>query len=468
VNAVAAPLHGPPSWQKLHPLTPVVGGGRLLLVFAVVAAEQATIRQGGSGDLALVIAAGALALIGVVLGAVRYLVTRWALDGSTLHIETGLFRRDARKLPLARIQAVDVLKPFLARAFGLAELRVRLAGSARSGGRLAYLAEPVAWDLRARLLAGHHGLDQSTPQPAERPIAAVPTGQLVASSVLTGATALVLTCLALVIVLFAAASSSSPAASSTVGAGTFLLALIGFARATWRRVAAQYGFTVGLAPDGIRLQHGLLSTVSETVPVARVQAVRKVEPLVWRMLGWCSLEVDVAGSPGEEQGTRSSRVTKALLPVGRSEMADRLFSDLLGLRQFPLQPPPRRAAWKSPLLYHFLSAGSDGRVVASASGRLRKVTTWVPLEKVQSVRWVQGPLQRAFHLATVHVDAAGRRARAEIRDRAVGEADFLFQQLVLDSRGARRAASWLERRGASPSTTLATGQPAPPSPLRGA
>jgi len=51
-----------------------------------------------------------------------------------LRIETGLLRRDARQLPLARIQAVDVVRPFLARLVGLAELRVRLAGSSRSGG----------------------------------------------------------------------------------------------------------------------------------------------------------------------------------------------------------------------------------------------------------------------------------------------------------------------------------------------
>ena len=107
--------------------------------------------------------------------------------GHTLRIETGLFRRDARQLPLSRIQAVDVVRPFLARMFGLAELRVRLAGSGRSNGRLAYLAEPVAVDLRARLLAGHHGLDLATPEPAERPVATVPANQLVIAAVLTPA-----------------------------------------------------------------------------------------------------------------------------------------------------------------------------------------------------------------------------------------------------------------------------------------
>ncbi|HUB70392.1 MAG TPA: PH domain-containing protein, partial [Acidimicrobiales bacterium] len=128
-------------WHRLHPLTPAVGGGRSIILMAVITTEQAVLKQPFS-DTPLLIVLGALALTAVLTGTVKYMVTRWALDGPTLRIETGLLRRDARKLPLARIQAVDVVKPFLARTMGLAELRVRLAGSGRAGGRLAYLSEP--------------------------------------------------------------------------------------------------------------------------------------------------------------------------------------------------------------------------------------------------------------------------------------------------------------------------------------
>ena len=112
----------------------------------------------------------AILVASLVIGVVRWWVTKWALDGVTLRIETGLLRRDARQLPVARIQAVDVVRPFLARVFGLAELRIRLAGGGKSGGRLTYLSEAAAVDLRARLMAGHHGLDMATPEPAERPL----------------------------------------------------------------------------------------------------------------------------------------------------------------------------------------------------------------------------------------------------------------------------------------------------------
>ena len=56
-------------------------------------------------------------------------------------------------------------------------------------------------------------------------------------------------------------------------------------------------------------------------------------------------------------------------------------------------------------------------MAVAVTGRVQKVTCWVPLVKAQSIRRVQGPVQRALALATVHVDVAGKRAGAEFRDR---------------------------------------------------
>src|SRR5262249_60051075 len=69
----------------------------------------------------------------------------------------------------------------------------------------------------------------------------------------------------------------------------------------WRRVSTQYGFTVAVSPDGVRIRRGLLGTVAETIPVPRIQAVRMIEPLLWRPLHRCHLEVDVAGHPRPRQ-----------------------------------------------------------------------------------------------------------------------------------------------------------------------
>jgi putative membrane protein len=76
--------------------------------------------------------------------------------------------------------------------------------------------------------------------------------------------------------------------------------------------------------------------------------------------------------------------------------------------------------------------------VATTSGRLRRVTTWVHLEKVQSLRHVQGPVQRRLDLASVHVDTAGKAVHATLRDRDTAEAAGALAELTDLARAARR------------------------------
>ncbi len=424
-------------WQRLHPLSPLVRLGRGLLPLVVLGALS-TIDGGRSGrgfgaqDVVWI----ALAGVGVVFGVIHWLVTRWAFDGTTLRIETGLVRRDSQQLPVTRIQAVDLVSPFLARVLGLAELRIRVAG-AKSAHHLSYLSAPAAADLRARLLATHHGLDQSVPEPDEQPAAVVPPARLLGSVLLSAST---FGAVLFVVVLVVVTTISTAAAAAV--AGSLFVYLLGIGQGIWRRFNEQYRFTVALAPDGIRVRRGLLSTVSETIPIRRVQAVRQIEPLLWRPLGWCRLEVDLAGVPGHGRSAGGTgRMTKALLPVGSHDMARYLRLAVLG----PVEPRPSaapgRARVKAPLSYHYLAAGHNETMAVAVTGRVQKVTCWVPLEKAQSIRRVQGPVQRALGLATVHVDVPGRRVGATFRDRAVDEADRLVEELASRSRGARQRVS---------------------------
>lgn len=72
---------------------------------------------------------------------------------------------------------------------------------------------------------------------------------------------------------------------------------------------------------------------------------------------------------------------------------------------------------------------------------MRRVSCWVPLEKAQSIRSVQGPVQRRLRLATVHVDTAGRSLDAAIRDRDISEAGRVLVELSDLARVARNKAT---------------------------
>ena len=203
--------------------------------------------------------------------------------------------------------------------------------------------------------------------------------------------------------------------TAAAAAGFLAVYLLSAAGVIWRRLSGQYAFIAVEAPEGVRIRRGLLQTISETVPYGRIQAVRQVEPLLWRPFGWCRLEVDVAGATARNQrGEGTSVVRKALLPVGSQQDSWHLLARLLGGPDPVRTAPPGRARLKAPLSFHFLSAGHDGAHAVCVTGRINRATTWVPLEKTQSIRRVQGPLQRPLGLATVHVDVAGKRAPGRV------------------------------------------------------
>jgi putative membrane protein len=429
----------PEGWQRLHPLSPVVRGGRATIAISFLLIPIAF------GQDTLTHATPQLGIIVVIVlaGVVSWLVTRWRIEDDDLRIETGLLRRQSLRFPLAQVQAIDVVRPGLARLFRVAELRLRMAGASGATARLAYVAEHEVEPLRDQLLALARGARAEEAPPlvaADAPVAApehvlatVGTGPLVASVLLEN-----WWLVAILVALLAGFAVSPHTVARGLAGGGFIWA-ISMATFVWRRFNQQYRLTVAEGPDGLHLRGGLVALTAELIRPGRVQAVRLVEPALWRPLGWCRLEVDVAGRQrrkGEGEAQRSE--LRTLLPVANRAMGLELVDRLLPDRPRELSRPPRRVFWKSPFRYRALSWGRSDTCVATTSGRLRRVTCWVPLEKVQSLRHVQGPVQRRLRLASVHVDTAGRTMHATLRDRDTAEATRALDDLTDLARAARR------------------------------
>jgi putative membrane protein len=393
----------------------------------------------------------AIAAVLVIAGVVSWLVTRWRLEEGTLRIETGLIRRSSQRFPLVQIQAIDTVRPLLARVFGLAELRLRMAGHSGTSGRLAYLTESQADLLRARLLALAHGIAEDTPAPPERILFSVPTGRLIGSIILSpyGLAVILVAAVLLSIALLAPAT----AGDSIGGTAVTIIVLM---TALWRQFNGDFELTASDAHDGLHLRAGMLTTNAETIPQGRVQAVRMVEPLLCRPLGWYRMHVDVAGRHRQQgESDVESRELRAVLPVGTREEARRLLERIVPNAPPDRIPPPSRARIKTPLRYHYPSWGRNETCLVTTSGRVARITDWVPHAKVQSLRWVQGPVQRRLRLATIHVDTAGRNVHAAIRDRDTGEVDRILPGLIASCRAARcssdgtRSRAVLHRSGTS-------------------
>ena len=429
--APAAPDDG---WARLHPLTPLLRGGRFVLVVLAVAGQQG-LRSAEPWVLLAVFGVGVP--LAVFAGWISWRRMRYRLTATELQVESGVLTTRSRRVPLARLQSVDVVRPLLARLLGLAELRMEVVGGgAGAEAPLSYLSEDDAEVLRARLLhlaAGREDTAQPVAEPPQRVLVVVPPGPLVWSTLL-GAPAVTLAVFLVVVAVVALVDLSLvpmlllPALPMLFGAGSFAV----------RRILTEYGFTVAEASDGLRLQQGLLDKRSATIPPGRVQTVRVSQPLLWRPFDWVRVEVDVAGY-GTSGGAEQQATTGALLPVAPRELGERLAARVLGGGLPPAdRRPPRAARLRAPLSWRRLALGLDDRHVVSTYGIATTTLEIVPLAKVQSVRLSQGPLQRRLGLSSVHVDTAGRRLPGTVAvHRGADEGRALLLDLAARARRAR-------------------------------
>lgn len=437
----ALPFPTRDSPERLHAFSIVVRGGRTLigLIFLWVISNVSRSQHRSRVDL--LIDTGLVVLV-LILAAVAWFVTTWFVDGDAIQVDTGLIRRRTVRAPLARVQAVDVIEPWLARIVGVAEVRIRTGGGSGADARLAYLSAQRAYEVRAGLLAVAHGLPAGTPAPHELPLFSVSNGRLVGSSLLES---LPSASLGIALAVVAATVGGSVRVAVGLSGGGALFFMYGLLRVTVIRTANEWGFRVAEAGDGLRITSGFGSRVIETVPYGRVQSVRLIEPLLWRPFGWCRLELHLAGGAHRRGNEPRGELRRALLPVGLHADAQALVARVLPGHDVVLEPPPQRARWKAPLSFHWLAAGRNRVYAVSVNGRLRKETEWVPLAKVQSIRFSQGPLDRMLQLSSVRLDVAGHRSSAHWRARSLSEVRDLVSVLPAECAAARAS-----ERGVAP------------------
>jgi putative membrane protein len=202
---------------------------------------------------------------------------------------------------------------------------------------------------------------------------------------------------------------------------------------TSRRFIREWGFELRQTDRGLRITRGLLSRTTQSVPLGRVQGVTIAEPMLWRPLGWCRLEVSVAGHA--RSGDHEREADKStLLPVAAVRTVGRIVDDVIpGARidSLAFDPAPRSARWLRPIGWRFLAVATTGDLFVTRQGWLMRRTSVVPHAKAQSVRLRQGPLQRRVGVATVHVDTppgpvdavAMHRDAAQARRLALDELD---------------------------------------------
>lgn len=491
---------GDAGWLRVHPASPFVRGwvalAALLFFFGRDSFER--LLQGGpvvderfTGRAPWLLLGGGILLLLTVLGYVlSWYFTRYQVAGGYVRVNTGFLFRQQRQARLDRVQAIDVVQPFLARIFGLAELRFEVADAGESAVRLSYLRADEARQLRATILARAAGFAPEPGQPEaaaveapEQAVLTVPPPRLVGSLLLSEqSVAIVAGGIASVLL-----STFTEHKNFTV----FLIpALIGLVASYWSSFNKGYNFTAAVSPDGIRLRYGLLDTQAQTVPPGRIQALKVSQPPLWRTLGWYRVQVNVAGyGLAVNSGEGSARTT--LLPVG--SLTDVLnilalvlpdpgtrdpvgvftagitgIADAAGTPETgapgtgtPQQPDggfvttPRRARFLAPLGWRRNGFTATDTALLLRSGRWWRNFVVVPHQRTQSMALQQGPLARRFRVVDLVLHTTAGPVAPRLIQAGLDEA-----RALLDAQSARaRAARMLQR---SEHWMEPAAQPAPP------
>lgn len=233
--------------------------------------------------------------------------------------------------------------------------------------------------------------------------------------------------------------------------GTFA-PMVGYVVALWTRFDGAANFKITPSGQGgVTLRYGFTGTHTQNVMVERIQALAVEQSILWRVFGWYRIKMTIAGI-GVEQNDNQKLVTRNVaLPVGNRQetlMVLRLLLPALDevqaqvlldtadgslKRQQPQVPAmivtPSSARWMDLLTwkrngvttvgYTADSARATTRIDSDAArssvgehtrgdlllirgGYFIRTLSIVPVSRVLSVSWGQGPLQRAFGCASVH------------------------------------------------------------------
>ena len=337
----------PSEGRRLHGFTVVSRAlflGRQFLLAAILAGASAGQGPGGVATWIL----GILTVPSVVMATARWLSFRFRVEGDDLILDSGVFSRRRRVIPLARVQNIDLEQTVLERVFGVAQLRLETASSGvQAEASLQVLgldeARVLQQDLirrRAQATAerqstGEDGVAVEAPREEREVLLALDTRDLAVAGATSNEAGLIA---AGVATLFEVGSDFGmltqvesaveqlfrdslqlgiAGAALAVAGGILAVAAVGWLLSIGATLVRFHGFTLTRVGTDLRREYGLLSRHHSTVPLERVQAVRIEETWLRRLLGLASMKIETAGAhPGQNKQGQGGGA-EAFVPIAR-------------------------------------------------------------------------------------------------------------------------------------------------------
>lgn len=416
---------------------------------------------------------------------IRSLAFRYRFDADEMVVRRGWIFRSERHIPYARIQNIDAVQNVLHRVLGVAEVRVETASGGEPEATMTVLPVEALGEMRRFVFAGRESgeapetsSDSEVREKAADVLLHLQPRELLLYGFIESRGAVVMAgALGLLwefglfdrLVEFATGGeqerpglvrqlvrsaiahggASLLLLAQTIAAFIVLLLVLRILSMAWAFVRL-HGFTLARAGEDLRVDYGLLTRISATIPLQRIQTLTVSDSPLHRLFGRVSVHVDTAGGTGgEAQPTRREPVAP-LIRVRDLDMLLRQLLPTVPLAQVVWQQPHprafRRAVFQSAVVALVLSLllgfllrwwaiaswvalmawawvyagryvahlgwGCSGDAIAFRSGWLWRHVTVARFSKIQAVTRHESPFDRRLGMATVKVDTAGA-ARAE-------------------------------------------------------
>jgi putative membrane protein len=411
----------------------------------------------------------------VALG--RMLSYRYRLDESEMVVRTGFVFRNERRIPYARIQSIDAVQHLLHRLMRVVEVRIQTGAGAEPEATMRVLPLDAVQEMRERVAAQKKtapaDVGPVAPATTRHPVLVLPIRELLLAGFIDNRGVVLIATVFGVLweigqlnrVMDALLDDSSAGRSAVrvfgravVGRGmpslryvvlTFaaFAALLLFIRllSMVQSVVKLHGFTLSRDGDELHVEYGLVTRVTTTIPLRRIQLLTVSETPLHRLCGRVAVRADTAGGTAPGQGTVQR---EALAPIVRRDELARVLGEVMPgvpLAHVAWQPVARGAArreftqgaalavlislfcvvmlrgWTLVLLAVLLAgaallaprtAAALGwatleEAVLFKSGWLWRHTSVTRFSRMQAVRLAQSPFDRRTRMARVAVDTAG-------------------------------------------------------------
>jgi putative membrane protein len=511
-----------PSEQRLHPTSMLFAFAGSLKAFAVpgllVLVAGRSSSGGADGGFGRLPANWELWMMlflipAALMAVARHLSFRVRYESTDLVIRSGLVFRNVRHIPYSRIQNLEGVRNLFHRIFGVVEVRVENASGKGTEAIISVLPLAAFEEMRRRVMEGRGrtleggertgaetGLVDTAPAAAEQTLVHVSLGDLLLFGFIENRGLIVIGAIYGLLWEYGPLSQlwshlldqtayGSGFLRDTVRrglsgqlppAGQVAIALAGLAgflivvrlvSMAWAAIRL-YDFRLTRAEDDLRTQYGLLTRVSTTIPVRRIQTMTFRDSPLHRLLTRVGVRAETAGGQAGTPGGVVDREWLApLVSVADLPSVTRVILPELDLAAVAWQPVHPRAfhravrpalvwgialpamcapvvgwwaAALAPLTVGWFVLAARKQVAALGwaatddavmfrRGWLWRVVTVVRLTKIQAVARRESPFDRRWSMARVRVDTAGaseRSVRVDIPFLAADVALRLQQRLA--------------------------------------